>query len=196
MYHPGARRRKSAEDGYHDPPIIQYDASGFRVGARGVRAEVEPSEVEVAGVAEALAIATAAADPLDPLDHRPRDAPLPAAGPEGRRRVLAAQVGVTDHRLRPPVCHRHLRRIDHERGSKMPRHRAAHDPTVEHVEDDGQTQETCQGRDAGDAGCGRAWAFRGVVRGPRRVAPALPAGRISRTTRSRLTATPPAASSA
>ena len=172
MYHPGARRRKSAEDGYHDPPIIQYDASGFRVGARGVRAE------------------------LDPLDHRPRDAPLPAAGPEGRRRVLAAQVGVTDHRLRPPVCHRHLRRIDHERGSKMPRHRAAHDPTVEHVEDDGQTQETCQGRDAGDAGCGRAWAFRGVVRGPRRVAPALPAGRISRTTRSRLTATPPAASSA
>ena len=81
MYHPGARGRKSAEDGYHDPAIIQYDASGFRVGAHGVRVDVEPSEVEAAGVAEALAIATAAAEPLDPLDHRPRDAPVPGSGP-------------------------------------------------------------------------------------------------------------------
>ena len=79
MYHPGARGRKSAEDGYHDPPIIQYEASGLRVGARGVRVEVELSEVEVAGVAEALAIATAAAEPLDPRECRWRASSGPAA---------------------------------------------------------------------------------------------------------------------
>ena len=59
--------------------------------------------------------------------HRQRDAPLPAASPEGQR-------------------------LDHQRGTKMPRHRPAHDPTAEHVENDGQIQEARQRRDVGDVG--------------------------------------------
>ena len=46
------------------------DASGFRVGSQRVRVEVEPSQMEVDGVAEPLSVAVPAGQPLDPLDLR------------------------------------------------------------------------------------------------------------------------------
>ena len=45
-----------------------FAASGIRVGSERVRVEVEPSQMEVDGVAEPLAVAIPAGLPLDPLD--------------------------------------------------------------------------------------------------------------------------------
>ena len=94
-------------------------------------------------------------------------------------------------------------------------HRPPHHPAAEHIEYDGQIQESRRGRDVGDvghpqpvrasaskrrstkSGAGRAWGSRRVVRGPlRRLTPAKPASRITRATRLRLTGTPSATSSA
>ena len=46
----------------------KWAASGIRVGSERVRVEVEPSQMEVDGVAEPLAVAIPAGLPLDPLD--------------------------------------------------------------------------------------------------------------------------------
>ena len=47
---------------------LKHAASGIRVGSERVRVEVEPSQMEVDGVAEPLAVAISAGLPLDPLD--------------------------------------------------------------------------------------------------------------------------------
>ena len=44
----------------------------------------------------------------------------------------------------------HVECVEHEFGAQVPGHRPAHDPAAEHVEDDGQVQESRQGRHVGD----------------------------------------------
>ena len=55
-----------------------------------------------------------------------------------------------DDRGRPALRHRHLQRLEHQRRAQVRGDRPAHDPAAEHVEDDGQVEEACQGRHVGD----------------------------------------------
>ena len=118
-------------------------------------------------------------------------------------------------RFGPALLHGHLQCLDYQLGAQVRRHRPAHDPPAEHVEDDGQVEEARQGRNVGDVGDPQAirrvsleaaldpvrrrptCTSRRVVRGPRRrLTPTMPAARITRATRLRPTATPASASSA
>ena len=200
------------------PPLDELEQRRLRLGVRRQRRPVE--ELALQGREEALPD-QAAPRSCSQSKQSPTE-PIDSATPQSRQRApkanevyWAALIGVMDDRHRPPLVHGHLQRLDHQRGTKMPRHGPTDDAPAEHVEDDSQVQKTGQGRHVGDvgdsepvrrvrleatltrSGAGRAWAFRRVVRGPRRrLTPAMPADRITRATRLRLTATPPSVSSA
>ena len=82
--------------------------------------------------------------------HRRDHAPSPAAFTEGEGGVLAALIGVVDDGARAALFDGHAEGIEHEFGAQVPGHRPAHDSAAEHVEDDGQVQESRQGRHVGD----------------------------------------------
>ena len=81
----------------------------------------------------------------------PSTARRPVRGSERRRpATCTGSLGRSeDDRLRSPLVHGHLQRLNHQRGAKMPRHGPTDDAPAEHVEDDGQVQEAGQGRDVG-----------------------------------------------
>ena len=57
---------------------------------------------------------------------------------------------MVDDGVRSALLDGHVEGIEHELGAQVPGHRPAHDPAAEHVEDDGQVQESRQGRHVGD----------------------------------------------
>ena len=87
--------------------------------------------------------------------HRRCHARLAAAFTEGHRRVLATLVGVMDDRARASLSHRHVQCVEHQFGAQMVGHRTPHHPAAEHIEYDGQVQESRRSRDVG-VGSGRS----------------------------------------
>jgi len=71
---------------------------------------------------------------------------------EGDRGVLAARIGVVDHTVGLALVQRHLKRVEHELGAQMRRHRPADDAPAEDIEHDGEVEEPRPGRDVGDVG--------------------------------------------
>ena len=55
-------------------------------------------------------------------------------------------------RFGPALLHGHLQCLDYQLGAQVRRHRPAHDPPAEHVENDGQVEEADERRDVGDVG--------------------------------------------
>jgi len=112
---------------------------------------VEPSAVEqltFEGGEEALGHRIVVAVAHRP--HRGADADLLAAAPEADRGILAALVGVMDHRGRPALPNGHVERVEHELGLQMGGHRPAHDPAAADIEDDREIEESGPGGDVGD----------------------------------------------
>ena len=50
------------------------------------------------------------------------------------------------------MSHRHVQRVEDQFGAQMVGHRPPHHPAAEHIEYDGQVQESRRGRDVGDVG--------------------------------------------
>ena len=124
------------------------------------------------------------------------------------------------------MSHRHVQRVEHQFGAQMVGHRPPHHPATEHIEYDGQVQESRRSRDVGDISdpqpvrglgleatldqVGRGAGLGVTTRGARPLATTYPGqaclthlstfgrqeNRHSRATRLRLTGVPSAASSA
>jgi len=82
--------------------------------------------------------------------HRGSQPSLPAAHPEGDRRVLRALVGMMDHPGGPALRQRHVQGFEHQLGARMSLHRPAHDPAAEGVQHYREILEASPGRDIGD----------------------------------------------
>lgn len=194
--------------------VPAFDPGNDRHPGFGVRAEPSAGEqLAFEGGEEALGhgIVVAVADRA----HRGADADFLAAAPEADRSLLAALIGVMDHRGWPARPNGHIERVEHEIGPQMGRHRPAHNPAAADVEDDREIEEPHPDGDVGDIGdpkligalrpegpfdqIGRRGGRGIATRRPwsfRRVTPTMPCSRIRRATRWWLMRSPPSVSSA
>ena len=80
--------------------------------------------------------------------------PRPIGGSVHRRPTTCTDnlVGVMDDRGGASLSHRHVQRVEDQFGAQMVGHRPPHHPAAEHIEYDGQVQESRRGRDVGDVG--------------------------------------------
>ena len=119
-----------------DLDVLKERGAGLQMRAEGLPGK----EFALQGGEEALGhcvIVTVADRP-----HRAADAHRLAALAEEQRGVLRAVIGVVNDTLtRFAVPDRHLQRPDDQRGAQVRRHRPAHDPAAEHVEDHRQIEK-------------------------------------------------------
>ena len=132
------QRRQVAQRGMTPPRVVPpFDEREHRRPRLGVRRPLRAVE-QLALQRREEALGHRVVEAVADRTHRRRHAPFLTAGAEGQRRVLAALVGVMDHRRRSALLHGHLQRFGHQRRAQVRCHRPTHDPPAEHVEDDGQ----------------------------------------------------------
>ena len=77
--------------------------------------------------------------------------PRPIGGSVHRRPTTCTDnLGVMDDRGGASLSHRHVQRVEDQFGAQMVGHRPPHHPAAEHIEYDGQIQESRRSRDVGD----------------------------------------------
>jgi hypothetical protein len=64
--------------------------------------------------------------------------------------TLAAVIGVMNHRHRPALSERHVKRCQHQFGAQMSCHRPAHDLTAERIEHHRQVKKAGPGWNVAD----------------------------------------------
>ena len=82
----------------------------------------------------------------------PSTVPRPIGGSVHRRPTTCTGnlVGVMDDRGGASLSHRHVQRVEDQFGAQMVGHRPPHHPAAEHIEYNGQIQESRRSRDVGD----------------------------------------------
>src|SRR5260370_16076643 len=86
--------------------------------------------------------------PTEPI-RRPHPG-LVTAFAEGERGVLAAMVGVMNHRRRPALSERHVKRCQYQFGAQMSFHRPAHNLAAKRVEHHRQVKKAGPGWNVAD----------------------------------------------
>ena len=74
---------------------------------------------------------------------RGNDPHLVTSFAKGERSVLRSPVGMMYDLLGSAPCQGHVQHVEHQLGAQMIRHRPSHHPAAEHIEHDGQIQQSC-----------------------------------------------------